>query len=110
MPDRSIAHVYANLIVKMRWGIVLVWLAGAGALMLLVPPVDPSADKRTSFLPEDMPSRIAARALAKHFPGNSGLSAAVVVFERPAKLKRTDREVIQAIASSRSCVPIPRPK
>ena len=42
---------------------------------------------------------IAARALAKHFPGNSGLSAAVVVFERPAKLTRADRKVIEAIAS-----------
>ena len=99
MPDRSIVHGCANLIVRMRWPIVLAWLAGAGALALLVPPADPSADKRTTFLPEDMPSRVAARTLARHFPRNSGLSAAVVVFERRAKLTRTDRKVIGAIAA-----------
>ncbi len=68
---------------RWRWGVVAAWVALAGALWAFVPPWDPVRDEHPTFLPPDAPYVRAVEALNASFPDNSGLSQAVVVFERP---------------------------
>ncbi len=70
------------LIVRLRWWLVGGWIVSALALGLLVGGIDPSANEVTNLLPEDAPYSRAVAAMRESFPRNSGLSEAVVVFER----------------------------
>ncbi|MCD4824905.1 MAG: MMPL family transporter, partial [Phycisphaerae bacterium] len=86
-------------IYRWRWLILAAWVAVCVGLFVLVPPGDPAANERASFLPEDSDYRIAATRLAEHFPSSCGLSTAVIVFERPGeKLTTEDNAFINRIA------------
>lgn len=69
-------------------------------MLWLIPPADPAANERTSFLPEGSPYRTAMETLAETFPHQGGLSQATIIFERPdGKLTGEDRAFIELIAS-----------
>ena len=59
---------------------------------------EPPANDRSSFLPDDTPHGKATSAMRQTFAGNSGLSDAVVVFERTGgKLTPDDMAAIERI-------------
>jgi len=92
---------------RWRWLILLGWLAVGTGLCMLAPTLDPTAHEPTSFLPKTNPYSRAVDALQKSFPGSSGLSQAVAVFERTdGKLSTGDLNAIEAIAAA---IPKPRP-
>jgi len=100
MPTQSIGHRFAEQEVRLRWVVVFAWLAATAALVWLIRPVDPAADEPASFLPQEVPSLDAARALGRYFPHNSGLSEATVVFERRAgQLTGEDRKAVERVAA-----------
>jgi len=106
MPSKPISRRFADTLIRLRWVVVAIWVAGVGALVILVGPVAPVADDTVSFLPKHLPSQRAAAALAKHFPHNSSPTEAVMVFERrDGPLKDADREAIERIADE-----LPRPQ
>jgi RND superfamily putative drug exporter len=78
----DLERMMGRFVLRFRWMIVAAWLLAAGLLVALVPEPDPSANELRSFLPDDMPSRRAAARLGEAFPRESGLSEAVVIFER----------------------------
>jgi RND superfamily putative drug exporter len=86
---------------RWRWLILLAWLAVGAGLCALAPALDPGAHELASFLPTDNPYSQAANALQRSFPRSSGLSQAVVVFERAnGKLLPTDFQVIESVAAA----------
>ena len=88
-----------SVIVKNRFLIPVVWVAVAG-LGLLVPPADQRVNRPSGFLPDDTRYARAAAAMSESFPENSGLSQAVVVFERSSgQLSPVDLAAIERIAA-----------
>jgi len=86
---------------RWRWLILLAWLAVGAGLCALAPALDPSAQEPPSFLPEDNPYSRAAEALRRSFPLSSGLSQAVVVFERAdGKLSPADLQAVESVAAA----------
>lgn len=82
-----------------RWWILIGWVAATAALALLVSPANPRGVREEALLPVEAPSRRAAELLMKYFPSNSGLSEAVVVFERrDGALSLADMEAINRLA------------
>ncbi|MFP4106257.1 MAG: MMPL family transporter [Phycisphaerae bacterium] len=89
---------FGNGIVRYRWLVLTAWVVAAILLVALVGQSDP-ANEIQHFLPEDMPYRKAIAALEEHFPENSGLSNAIIVFERKTgPLQPTDLQAIEQIA------------
>jgi len=87
-------------LVRWRWAVLATWLAVTVALALFVPWIDPSANERTSFLPDETPYSRGVRAMQRFFPDNSGLSQAAVVFERKgSKLTRRDLDAVERVAA-----------
>jgi RND superfamily putative drug exporter len=87
-------HIYRG-----RWVVLAVWAGAAVLLAAFVPAKDPRKTPEPQLLPDDCPSRRAERALARHFPGRSGLSEAAVIFERThGALTSADRTAIERIA------------
>jgi len=85
-------------IYKFRWAIVLLWSAATVGLLIFAPP-EWAGEEPASFLPESVPSRRAEGLLNQAFPDNSGLSQAMVVFERrEGKLRGEDVAVINSLA------------
>jgi len=88
-------------IVRGRLLVLALWLAGAAALGFLVKPVDPRLSQPDSFLPKGTPCNVASAAMRESFPVNSGLSEAVIVFERSAgPLRPADLEYIEQMAGA----------
>ncbi len=89
-----------SLIVRFRWLTIAGWLGLAVAMTLLVSPADPAAQDQSSFLPDDASYNRAIAAMKESFPNNSGLSAAVVVFDRvDSPLSAADYAAIEAVAA-----------
>ena len=101
---------YANigkLIFQFRWLVLLFWLAAAGGLALLAPQGDATLGETSDLLPSNTPVHLALDNLAKHFGDKSGLSAAVVVFERrQSPLTSDDLADIERVAQE---IPQPLP-
>ncbi len=92
---------------RWRWLILLGWLAVGMGLCVLAPTLDPTAHEPTSFLPRANPYTQAARALQENFPSSSGLSQAVVVFERSdGRLSAEDFKAVETVAAA---ISKPRP-
>ncbi len=92
---------------RWRWLILLAWLAVGAALCALAPGLDQASHEPASFLPPDDPYTQAAAALQKSFPRSSGLSQAVVIFQREAgKLSSADFQAIESVAAA---IARPRP-
>jgi putative drug exporter of the RND superfamily len=87
-----------SLVYRLRWWIVLAWLALAGAVWLLN---DPTAGRteRVSFLPAGTPYQRTVDLLARNFPRSFGYSTAAVIFERPTgPLTQADQTYINRFA------------
>jgi len=96
-PDRM---DFASRLCRARWWVLGGWAAAAVGLALLAPAINPTANERTSFLPDWTSDSRAAAALRKDFPDSSGFSEAVVVFERRGgKLTGADYAAIEAAAA-----------
>jgi len=88
-----------RLIVRGRWAVVAAWAAGAAALLLAVPAIDPARTEPASLLPAWAVSRRATEALREAFPAAAGLSEAAIVFERAdAPLSPQDLLAIEGVA------------
>jgi RND superfamily putative drug exporter len=70
-------------IFRFRWPIVALWLVAMAALLLFVPPADPTASLTRDLLPADSPFYRALDEYAERFGDKSGKSEIVVVLERP---------------------------
>jgi putative drug exporter of the RND superfamily len=78
---------------------LIAWLSAAAGLILIAPPSDPTLGEATDLLPPDTPVHTALAELAGHFGSKSGLSDAVVVFERSSgPLTPDDLQAVQKIA------------
>jgi len=87
-------------LVRWRWAVLATWLAAIVAFALFAPWIDPSANERTSFLPDHTPYSRGVRAMQRFFPDNSGLSKAAVVFERKeGGLTRDDLDTVERVAA-----------
>ncbi|NLX13795.1 MAG: MMPL family transporter [Phycisphaerales bacterium] len=82
-------------IYRFRWRIVALWLVVMAALLLLVPPADPTASLTRDLLPADSPYYQALDEYAERFGDKSGRSEIVVVFERP-DASLTPRDLLDA--------------
>ena len=88
-----------NVVCRGRWFIVAAWALLAGALLWLVPPQDAASHEDPTYLPPASPTNQAIRAMDDAFPGNSGLSEAVIVFQRSeGPLTGPDRAAVEAVA------------
>jgi len=87
-------------IYRWRWLILLSWLGVGAGLCVTAPRLDPASHEPDSFLPADSDYSRAADALRESFPHSSGLSQAVVVFERAAGLTPADLAAVEAVAAS----------
>ncbi len=86
---------------RWRWLILLAWLAVGAGLCALAPALDPASQEPASFLPTDDQYSQAADALQRSFPHSSGLSQAVVVFERAdAKCSSADFHAVESVAAA----------
>jgi len=92
---------------RFRWLLLAGWAAAAAAMGLLVGGPDPAANEPENFLPASSDSVRAAGALAECFGDSSGLSEAVIVFER-ADGELTPRD-LRAIESVAAAIRRPRP-
>lgn len=70
-------------IFRLRRQVVVLWLIAMVALLLLVPPADPTASLTRDLLPADSPYYRALDEYAERFGDKSGQSEIVVVLERP---------------------------
>ncbi len=90
---------FCEAMVRWRWGVLAIWIGLAGGLCLLVPAPKRGDELQKQFLPEGSEYLRAITLLQEAFPGSSGFSEAVVVFERPgAALRQEDLEAINAFA------------
>lgn len=84
-----------------RWLILAAWLAVAAALVGFGPDGDPASNERSSFLPESTPYRQAMALMKDRFPRHSGLSEAMILFERPGEpLREEDKQFIADVADA----------
>ncbi len=72
-----------ELVFRFRWQIAALWLVAMAALLLLVPPADPTAGLTRDLLPADSPFYQALNEYAERFRDKSGMSEIVIIFERP---------------------------
>ncbi len=90
---------FSKLTFRFRWLVLTTWIAAAGLLVWFIPSSDKYSGDKFTFMPEDTPHGKAIAAMRKSFPERSGLSEAVVVFERKeGKLLQADLEIIDQIA------------
>src|SRR5512140_2679833 len=82
-------------IFRFRWQIVALWLVAMAALLLFVPPADPTASLTRDLLPADSPYYRALDEYAERFGDKSGKSEIVVVLERP-EASLTPRDLLDA--------------
>ncbi|MDY6913789.1 MAG: MMPL family transporter [Planctomycetota bacterium] len=88
-----------SVIFRFRWAVIAAWAAAVVLLALTVPAPDPAANERATLLPDETDYGKATRAFQNCFPSNSGLSEAVVVFERTGRrLTPADLDLIEQIA------------
>ncbi|HUU23864.1 MAG TPA: MMPL family transporter [Phycisphaerae bacterium] len=96
---------FGAVVFRGRWIVLLVWAAGVAALWSGVASVDPGRNEPPSLLPAGAPYLRAVAALEDSFPDSSGLSQAVVVFERRGgPLTAADRDAIEQVARR---IPLP---
>ncbi len=89
-----------RFIEKYRWVIIAGWVVVAAAMAAFSGRENSLAAEEDTFLPAGTPSTSAYEALKHAFPTNSGLSKAVIVFERrDGELTGEDRSAIERIAS-----------
>lgn len=70
-------------ILRFRWHVAALWLAAMAALLLCVPSNDSTASLSRDMLPADSPFYVALNEYAERFGDKSGMSEAVIIFERP---------------------------
>lgn len=70
-------------IFRFRWHVAAAWLVAMAALLLFVPPADPTAGLTRDLLPADSPFYQALNEYAERFGDKSGMSEVVIIFERP---------------------------
>ena len=86
---------------RFRWAILAAWAGVAIALGAFVGPVAPGSAEQKSFLPETTDYSRATEAQQECFPHSTGLSEAVVVFERAdGELTDADADAIEAVANA----------
>jgi RND superfamily putative drug exporter len=86
---------------RFRWVVLAGWAAAAVWLGVFVPGLDPAANEPENFLPASSDYVRAVRELAECFPGSSGLSEAVVVFERGGgELTARDLKRVESVAAA----------
>lgn len=86
-------------IYRFRAAVAAVWVAAAVMLVALVADNNGASTEPETFLPPGTPNGQAVDAFRKHFPDNTGLSEAVIAFERSDRvLDAGDRQLIERIA------------
>ena len=86
--------VAGRLAVRFRWAIVLAWVAGTAAAMVLLPSLsDVTQSDNTSFLPASAPSERAAQ-LASPLQGASLTAVTVVAARAGGVLTGLDRRSV----------------
>lgn len=94
-------------IFRFRWQIAALWLLAMGALLLFVPPADPTAGLTRDLLPADSPFYLALNEYAERFGDRSGMSEVVIIFERP-DAALTPRDLADAeVVGKRLMMPLP---
>jgi RND superfamily putative drug exporter len=94
-----------RLSVRLRWVILLAWVAGATAAMVLLPSLSSvTQSDNTSFLPASAPSEQAAQ-LASPLQGASLTAVTVVAATRGQPLTRTDQALVERLAAALARVP-----
>jgi RND superfamily putative drug exporter len=79
--------------------VVAAWLALALAMLIFVPPAKQSDELEKQFLPPDSTYLRALNLLQEAFPGSSGFSEAIIVFERSdGPLTADDLAAIEKVA------------
>jgi putative drug exporter of the RND superfamily len=85
---------------RWRWLVLAAWAVGAAGLGTLAGRANPAANEPESFLPDTSEYARATRVLREAFPLSSGLSEAVVVFERTDRgLTELDSRAVEALAA-----------
>src|SRR5512140_2869732 len=84
-------------IFRFRWQIVALWLVAMAALLLFVPPPDPTASLTRDILPADSPFYRALDEYSERFGDKSGKSEIVILLERP-DASLTPRDLLDAEA------------
>ncbi len=93
-----------RLAVRFRWAIVLAWVAGAAAAMVLLPSLSSvTQSDNTSFLPSSAPSEQAAR-LASPLQGATLTAVTVVAARAGGPLSQADGTFVARLAGSLSRV------
>src|ERR1700730_18333378 len=93
-----------RLSVRFRWVIVLIWVAGAAAAMVLLPALSSvTQSDNTSFLPGSAPSQQAAR-LASPLQGATLTAVTVVAARLDGTLSGADQAFVARLAGSLSRV------
>jgi len=94
-----------RLSVRLRWVILLAWVAGATAAMVLLPSLSSATQSdNTSFLPASAPSEQAAQ-LASPLQGASLTAVTVVAATRGQPLTGTDQALVARLAAALARVP-----
>jgi len=94
-----------RLSVRLRWVILLAWVAGVAAAMVLLPSLSSvTQSDNTSFLPASAPSEQAAQ-LASPLQGASLTGVTVVAATRGRPLTGTDQALIARLAAALARVP-----
>src|ERR1700730_8915746 len=89
-----------RLSVRFRWVIVLIWVAGAAAAMVLLPSLSSvTQSDNTSFLPASAPSQQAAQ-LASPLQGATLSAVTVVAARADGTLTRADQACVPRLAAS----------
>jgi len=92
---------FGGAIYRVRWLIVATYVAAAAGLAIWVPALDKTVNEPESFLPASSPYSQAIDAVRRHFPADTGLGDAVIIFERQAaSLTSEDRKAVVAAASA----------
>ncbi len=94
-----------RLAVRLRWVILLAWVAGAVAAMVLLPSLSSvTQSDNTSFLPASAPSEQAAQ-LASPLQGASLTAVTVVAATRGQPLTGADQALVARLAAALARVP-----
>ncbi len=82
---------FAHTLVRSRWIVIVLWALAALAAVTLAPRLaDVSLTNEIAFLPDDVPSQQAERALAERFPESVRADDGVLVLYRPDGLRERD--------------------
>jgi RND superfamily putative drug exporter len=94
-----------RLSVRLRWVILVAWVAGTAAAMVLLPSLSSvTQSDNTSFLPASAPSEQAAQ-LASPLQGASLTAVTVVAATRGQALTGTDQGLVARLAAALARVP-----